>query len=97
MSRNACAQQVLLDGEVVAQLERSCPRLVRLPEVAVFFSDFARLEVAVHAMGRNSGACAWDFKGLAYPNVQLNGAPGGASCCARWCPCCRVLECSCLK
>jgi hypothetical protein len=66
---------VLLDGEVVAQLERSCPRKVKLPELTVFFSDSAALEVAVHAMGRNSGGCAWDPKGLAYPNIRLNGPP----------------------
>ena len=65
--------QVLLDGKLVAAVERSCPRTVQLPEVLVFFSRVTVLEVVVHAMGRNSGGCDWDFKGLAYPNIQLNG------------------------
>ena len=65
--------QVLLDGKVVAALERSCPQQVHLPEVLVFFSQVTVLEIVVHAMGRQSGGCEWDFKGLVYPNVQLNG------------------------
>ena len=65
--------QVLLDGKVVAALERSCPRQVQLPEVLVFFSQVTVLDIVVHAMGRQSGGCEWDFKGLVYPNIQLNG------------------------
>ena len=65
--------QVLLDGKVVAALERSCPRQVQLPKVLVFFSQVTVLEVVVHAMGRRSGGCEWDVKGLVYPNIQLNG------------------------
>lgn len=64
----------MLDGRVVARLERSCPRQVRLPEVTVFFSEQSVLSVVVHAMGRNSGGCAYDPKGLVYPNIRLNGA-----------------------
>lgn len=67
--------QVLLDGRVVALLERSCPRRVKLPDVTVFFSEQSVLSVVVHAMGRNSGGCAYDPKGLVYPNIRLNGAP----------------------
>ncbi|EIE24551.1 hypothetical protein COCSUDRAFT_46851 [Coccomyxa subellipsoidea C-169] len=65
--------QVMLDGKVVATLERSCPRTVRLPEVLIFLSDVTVLDIVVHAMGRNSGGCDWDPKGIAYPNIQLNG------------------------
>ena len=65
--------QVLLDGKVVAAAERSCPQTVQLPEVLVFFSQVTVLDIVVHAMGRNSGGCAWDPKGLPYPNIQLNG------------------------
>lgn len=64
----------MLDGKVVATLERSCPRTVRLPEVLIFLSDVTVLDIVVHAMGRNSGGCDWDPKGIAYPNIQLNGA-----------------------
>lgn len=65
--------QVLLDGKVVAAVERSCPRKVQLPEVLVFLSNVTVLDIVVHAMGRNSGGCAWDSKGLVNLNVQLNG------------------------
>ena len=65
--------QVLLDGKLVAAVERSCPHTVQLPEVLVFFSQVTVLDIVVHAMGRNSGGCDWDFKGLVYPNIQLNG------------------------
>jgi hypothetical protein len=65
----------MLDGKVVAMLERSCPRTVRLPEVLIFLSDVTVLDIVVHAMGRNSGGCDWDPKGIVYPNIQLNGAP----------------------
>ncbi|BDA42797.1 beta-galactosidase [Coccomyxa sp. Obi] len=65
--------QVMLDGKVVATLERSCPRMVRLPEILVFLSDVTVLEIVVHAMGRNSGGCDWDPKGIVYPNILLNG------------------------
>ena len=54
-------------------LERSCPKQVQLPEVLVFFSQVTVLDIVVHAMGRQSGGCEWDFKGLVYPNIQLNG------------------------
>ena len=64
---------MLLDGKVVATLERSCPKQVQLPEVLVFFSQVTVLDIVVHAMGRQSGGCEWDFKGLVYPNIQLNG------------------------
>lgn len=67
--------QVMLDGKVVATLERSCPRVVRLPEILVFLSDVTVLDIVVHAMGRNSGGCDWDPKGIIYPNVLLNGTP----------------------
>ena len=63
----------MLDGKLVASVERSCPQTVQLPEVLVFFSQVTVLEIVVHAMGRNSGGCDWDFKGLVYPNIQLNG------------------------
>ena len=58
---------------MVAALERSCPKQVRLPEVLVFFSQVTLLDIMVHAMGRQSGGCEWDLKGLVYPNIQLNG------------------------
>ena len=60
---------------MVATLERSCPKQVQLPEVLVFFSQVTVLDIVVHAMGRQSGGCEWDFKGLVYPNIQLNGDP----------------------
>lgn len=63
----------MLDGKVVATLERSCPRVVRLPEILVFLSDITVLDIVVHAMGRYSGGCDWDPKGIVYPNVLLNG------------------------
>ena len=60
---------------MVATLERSCPKQVQLPEVLVFFSQVTVLDIVVHAMGRQSGGCEWDFKGLVYPNIQLDGMP----------------------
>lgn len=77
---------MLLDGKVIAAVERSCPKTVQLPEVLVFFSQVTVLEIVVHAMGRNSGGCDWDFKGLPYPNIQLNGA-SPHPCAFAYCSC----------
>ena len=31
------------------------------------------LDIIVHALGRVNFGCVWDFKGLIYPDIKLNG------------------------
>ena len=61
-----------LDEELVDYLDRSHPRQVTLPALAAGGSG--QLQILVHAMGRDSGGCYFDLKGLVAP-VSLNGAP----------------------
>ena len=64
--------QVYLDGELVDYLDRSHPKQVTLPALAAGGSG--QLQILVHAMGRDSGGCYFDLKGLVAP-VSLNGVP----------------------
>lgn len=62
--------QVYLGGKLVAVLDRSHPKQVQLQQPE---SDQpATLAILVHAMGRDSGGCFFDLKGL-ITTVKLNG------------------------
>jgi len=62
---------VYLNGDLVDTLSRSSPHPIALPASQ---ESTAELRVLVHAMGRDSGGCAFDIKGLVAP-VTLNGKP----------------------
>jgi hypothetical protein len=78
--------QVFVGGRLVGRLEHGKARTLRLPACcspgarpgagcAPCAADAsAALLVLVHAMGRNSAGCAYDFKGLVGRGVTLGGA-----------------------
>ena len=85
----ACASQVLVDGHLVGTMEHGKSPVLRIPACAPGASEkrsgdsdprpcrrhgSAELLVLVHAMGRNSAGCGWDFKGLVGSRVLFDGA-----------------------
>jgi len=72
-SRSLCVQ-VLLDGSVAGILERNVPQNLTLsPTARADTNRNTQLDILVHSMGRVNFGCIWDFKGLVYPDVRLNG------------------------
>lgn len=66
---------MLLDGKAVGFLERNDPRNLTLGTVNPVGKETVVLDIIVHALGRVNFGCVWDFKGLVYPNITLNGTP----------------------
>ena len=65
--------QVLIDGKAAGTLERNVPRNLTLVPPTRIADSNVQLDIVVHAMGRVNFGCVWDFKGLVFPDVKLNG------------------------
>jgi beta-galactosidase len=64
----------LLDGSLAGNLERNVPKNLTLsPPTRARIDGNTQLDILVHSMGRVNFGCIWDFKGLVYPDIQLNG------------------------
>ncbi len=66
--------QVLIDGRVVGFLERNVPGNLTIKPTSRSQDKDLTLDIVVHALGRVNFGCVWDFKGLIYPDIKLNGA-----------------------
>lgn len=68
-----------VDGQLVGSMERGKPHTLRLPARSscepCTKGASAALLILVHAMGRNSAGCSYDFKGLVGEKVMFEGAP----------------------
>eukprot|EP00884_Botryococcus_braunii_P022552 jgi/Botrbrau1/8981/Bobra.0148s0087.1 len=64
---------VLINGKVVGYFDRSHTAKSTLNYVADKQSSTVMLDILVHALGRVNFGCVWDWKGLASPNVTLDG------------------------
>ena len=70
---NQVLVQVLIDGRVLGVLERNVPRNLTLKPPSRLQDKHLTLDIIVHALGRVNFGCVWDFKGLIYPDIKLNG------------------------
>jgi len=67
--------QVLLDGSLAGVLERNIPQNLTLePKAGSTEDGDIQLDILVHSLGRVNFGCIWDFKGLVFPDIKLNGA-----------------------
>lgn len=64
---------MLLNGRVAGFLERNVPRNLTLKPPSSLKGEDLTLDIIVHALGRVNFGCVWDFKGLVYPDIKLNG------------------------
>jgi len=56
-------------------LERNIPKNLTLEHKAsTADGKGTQLDILVHHLGRINFGCIWDFKGLVFPDVKLNGA-----------------------
>ena len=94
----ACASQVFLSGRLVGTMEHGKSPVLRIPACApaayamqsgspnprsCHQHGSMELLVLVHAMGRNSAGCDWDFKGLVGSRVLFDSAQSHVCCSGR--------------
>ena len=69
---------MFVDGELVGGMEHGKAHTLRLPARSdcepCTKGASAALLILVHAMGRNSAGCSYDFKGLVGEKVVFEGA-----------------------
>lgn len=76
--------QVMVEGKVVASLDRNKQAKVSLPAVASTNKEFLTLEILVEGIGRDNSGSKFDLKGLMSQDVYLEGKArisSTASCC----------------
>lgn len=68
----------MVDGKVVAALDRNKEVKVSLPAIDASFSNkgFLTLDILVEGFGRDNGGSKFDLKGLMSQEVYLNGTLG---------------------
>ena len=80
--------QVMVEGKVVASLDRNKQAKVSLPAVASTNKEFLTLEILVEGIGRDNSGSKFDLKGLMSQDIYLEGTAcisSNASCCTDVC------------
>ncbi len=71
----------MVEGKVVASLDRNKKAKVSLPVLDTLSSDqdLVTLDILVEGIGRDNSGSKFDLKGLMSQNVYLNGRPSNTS------------------
>lgn len=69
--------QIMVEGKVVASLDRNKKAKVSLPELDTLSTDqdLITLDILVEGIGRDNSGSKFDLKGLMSQDVYLNGRP----------------------
>ena len=73
--------QIMVEGKVVASLDRNKKAKVSLPVLNTLSSDqdLVTLDILVEAIGRDNSGSKFDLKGLMSQDIYLNGRPSNTS------------------
>ena len=95
--------QIMVEGKVVASLDRNKKAKVSLPVLDTLSSDqdLVTLDILVEGIGRDNSGSKFDLKGLMSQEVYLNGRPWKPRFVVEWlsfcCFCMRKFCCFCMQ